>query len=345
MAEKYIVITNKLEIELKKMRSEGKTKLPSEQTLARQYSCSRQTIRASLDILQKAGLIEKRTGSGSYIVEDTQINKTVFFITEDCDRYLSPLIIGGLRSALASSKYSLRAFSTSGSSREEASAISRAIAEKAAALIIEPSRDLIPNANDRLIEDALASRIPVFFLNSSCGPDGIINIAPNYREAGKTLTGKLISEGRRKTACIFCSDSSAAMDQYKGYIGAVTSFDERRCLLISYKEEKEILAGRDSLLASFIDDVLSADCDSVICGNGMIAHRLVSLLNKSGKAVPADITVACFDNGYYALNADVPVMSFGYDNDLLCKKLAKTVTALAEGNAPKMFVIPVEVKS
>ena len=344
MAEKYIVITNKLEIELKKMRTEGKTKLPSEQTLARQYSCSRQTIRSSLDILQKAGLIEKRTGSGSYIVEDTQINKTVFFITEDCDRYLSPLLINGLRSALASSKYSLQAFSTFGSGREEASLISRAIEEKVCALVIEPSRDLIPNANDRLIEDALASRIPVIYLNSSCAPDGVINIAPNYREAGKSLTEKLISNGRRKTACIFCSDSSAGMDEYKGYIDAVAPFDERRCLLISYKEEKEILGGQDSVLTPFIDDVLCDDCDSVICENGMIAHRLVSLLNKSGKSVPADITVACFDNGYYALNADVPVISFGYDNDYLCKKLAKTCVSLAEGGEYKLFVVPMSFK-
>ena len=344
VAEKYIVIANKLEIELKKMRSEGIYKLPSENSLAEKYSCSRQTIRAALEILLKSGLIEKRTGSGSYLVEDSYKNKTVFFITEDCDRYLSPLFISGLRSALASSKYTLQAFSTFGSSREEASVISRAISEKVAALIIEPYRDLIPNANDRLIEDALAARIPVIYINSACAPSGVISIAPDYRAAGKILTEKLIADGRSRTACIFCSDSSAGMGEYKGYIDAAASFDERRCLLISYKEEKEILGGNDSLLTSFIDDVLCVDCDSVICENGMIAHRLISLLNKNGKAVPADITVACFDNGYYALNADIPVISYGYDNDLLCKKLAKMCAALAEGGEHKVFVVPTGVK-
>ena len=161
MAEKYVVIANKLELELKKMRSEGKMKLPSEQSLAEQNSCSRQTVRAALDILQKAGLIEKRNGSGSYIVEESKKNKTVFLITEDCDRYLSPALIAGLRSELASSKYVLKAFSTMGSSKEEAALIARAVSEKVAAIIIEPVRDLIPNANDRLIEDALSLRIPV----------------------------------------------------------------------------------------------------------------------------------------------------------------------------------------
>ncbi len=341
MAEKYVVIANKLELELKKMRSEGKMKLPSEQSLAEQNSCSRQTVRAALDILQKAGLIEKRNGSGSYIVEESKKNKTVFLITEDCDRYLSPALISGLRSELASSKYVLKAFSTLGSSKEEAALIARAVSEKVAAIIIEPVRDLIPNANDRLIEDALALRIPVIYLNSSAGPYGVVHITPDYREAGKILTDKLKDSGRSKIACIFCSDSSAGMDEYKGYIGAVKTFDEGRCLLISHKEEKEIISGKDKILSSFIGNTL-AGCDAVICQNGMIAHHLVSLLNKSGIKVPEDITVACFDNGYYSSNDSI--LSMGYDNDLLCRKLAKTVSALAEGSTPKLFVIPTAVK-
>ncbi len=340
MAEKYIVIADKLEIELKKMRSEGRMKLPSENSLSEQFSCSRQTVRAALDILKKAGLIEKRNGSGSYIVEESKKNKTVYFITEDCDRYLSPALISGLRSELTSSKYVLKAFSTMGSGKEEAAAISRAISEKAAAIIIEPVRDLIPNANDRLIEDALALRIPVIYLNSSAGPYGVVRITPDYREAGKILTDKLRENGRQKIACIFCSDSSAGMDEYKGYIGAVPVFDESQCLLITHRDEKEIISGKDRILTAFIENTLTG-CDAVICQNGMIAHRLVNLLNKSGRAVPSGIAVACFDNGYYSSNESI--LSMGYDNGLLCKKLAKTCTALAEGGNYKMFVVPMAV--
>ena len=335
MAEKYIVIANKLELELKKMRAEGISRLPSENTLAEKYSCSRQTVRAALDILQKAGLIEKRTGSGSYIVEESHKNKTVYFITEDCDRYLSPALINGLRSVLASSKYSLAACSTFGSSKEEAAAITRAVKENAAAIIIEPVHDLIPNANERLVEEALNARIPVIYLNSSCAPSGVITIAPDYREAGKNLTDKLKGEGRRKTACIFCTDTSSGMDEYKGYIDSVSSFDESRCLLLSYKEEKEILEGNLNLLNTFINDVLP-ECDSVICENGMIAHSLAGLLKKRGVSVPEIMTVACFDNGYYSEDS---IVSMGYDNDSLCRKIAKTATALAEGGIAKDIVI------
>ena len=169
----------------------------------------------------------------------------------------------------------------------------------------------------------------------------MVRITPDYREAGKILTDKLRENGRQKIACIFCSDSSAGMDEYKGYIGAVPAFDESLCLLITHRDEKEIISGKDRILTSFIENTLTG-CDAVICQNGMIAHRLVSLLNKSGRAVPSDISVACIDNGYYSSNDSI--LSMGYDTDLLCKKLAKTCTALAEGGAPKMFAIPMDVK-
>ena len=119
MTEKYKVIVDKLELELKRMRAEGKTRLPSESDLCKTYSCSRQTIRAALDVLLHKGLIEKRRGSGSFISDDTFTSRTVFFMTEDCDRYLSPSLISGLKEQLSISKYILKTFSTGGSIKSE----------------------------------------------------------------------------------------------------------------------------------------------------------------------------------------------------------------------------------
>ena len=342
MAEKYVVIANKLELELKKMRSEGVSKLPSENSLAEKYSCSRQTVRAALDILLESGLIEKRTGSGSYIVEESHKNKTVYFITEDCDRYLSPALISGLRSELAALKYTLKAFSTFGSSKEEAAVIMRAVSEKAAAIIIEPVRDMIPNANEKLIEDAMNSRIPVIYINSSAGPSGVIHIAPGYREAGKNITEELKSMGRKNIACIFCTDSTSGIDGYKGYLDAVPSFDDSSCLLLSRKEEKEILSGSNNILSSFADEI-SSGCDAVICQNGLLANSLAGLLTKKGNKVPSDITVCSLDN-YRTSNSDF-IFSMGYDNSFFCKKLAKTAVALAEGGIAKDIVIPLMINA
>ncbi len=336
VGEKYIVITNKLELELRRMKSEGNFKLPSETDLAARYSCSRQTIRTSLDLLKERGLIEKRKGSGSYIVDDSHKSRTVFYIAEDCDRYQSPALIRGLISELPS-KFELKSFSTYGSYKAEAEMISGAIEEKAAALIIEPFRDLIPDVNERLIKEAVNLKIPVIYINSSNNPEGTYKVSPDYREAGRKLADRLKENGNKDIACIFLTDSSSGMDGYRGYIDSVygmkdSSDDCSKCLLISSKDEKDMISGSTELLDQFADNTLTG-CDAVICQNGMIAHYLSSVAEKK----KLSITIACFDNGYYD-----SFLSAGYETGAFCRKLARSVVKLTEGMAFEEPVIPVK---
>ncbi len=331
MADKYKVIVNKLELELKRMRSEGKMRLPSEQDLCKEFSCSRQTIRAALEVLLQKGLIVKRRGAGSFISDDTFTSRTVFFMTEDCDRYQSPALIQGLKEQPAFSGYDLKSFSTGGSIKVGKDILMKVISERPAALIIEPSRDLIPNPNSRIIEEISDMQIPVIFCNSILGP---IHVVPDNEEGTKELTKHLFDTGRKKIACIFRMDDSSGRDRYQGYIKALldsdSEFDESACLLLSYHEEKDIISGKDKKLEAFVHEI-SSSCDAVICQNGMIANQLVNMLLKKKISVPDDIAVGCFDNGLYSENCAAGLMTMGYDNDLFCKSLAGTVTALAEG--------------
>ena len=343
MAEKYKVIVNKLELELKRMRSEGRTRLPSEQDLCKEFSCSRQTIRAALDVLLQKGLIVKRRGAGSFISDDTFTSRLVFFLTEDCDRYQSPALISGLKEHLSFSRYELKAFSTGGSIKGEKEILSVVITERPAALIIDPVRDLIPDPNRHIIDEIINLGIPVVYCNSSSGS---VYVAPDYIESGRELTDHLLENGRKKIACIFRIDDSSGRDSYQGYIDALldsgSEFDESICLLLSYQEEKEIISGKYKKLESFVNDI-SSSCDAVICHNGMIANQLVNILLKKGLSIPDDVVVACFDNGRYSENCAAGLIAMGYDNDLYCKSLAGTVIALIEGRSAKSKVIPMEI--
>ena len=44
--------------------------LPNERQLAEQYGASRQQVRDALLILQEAGLVKRKVGSGTYLAED-----------------------------------------------------------------------------------------------------------------------------------------------------------------------------------------------------------------------------------------------------------------------------------
>lgn len=336
MAEKYLVVVDKLELKLKQMRSEGKTKLPSEQDLCTEYSCSRQTVRAALEVLLQKGLIVKRAGAGSYISDNTFISKTIFFMTEDRDRYQSPALISGLKEQLSLYKYDLKVFSTGGCIKGEKEILLSVKRERPAALIIEPFADLVPNPDQRLIEEITALGIPVIF----CGSDsGEFHIAPDYAEGGKILTKQLLDSGRKNIACIFRMDSSQGHDSYQGYLDALSDcdagYDESRCLLLKHGEEKEIISGKGNMLSAFVENNLPG-CDAVICQNGMIAHQLVSLLADKNINVPQETSVACFDNGYYSADG---ILSCGYDNEDFCRALAKTAVALAEGRSAKSVTV------
>lgn len=344
MPEKYIAITNKLEIELKQMRANGITKLPSETELAAKYACSRQTIRASLNILMNKGLIEKRKGSGSYLTEESTQNRVVFFVAEDCDRYLNPELIAGLRSELRS-KFELKTFSTYDNYKEEGEIIRKAIEEKASALVIDPSRDLIPGINDRLIMSAVNNRIPVIYINSNASPEGVLTVAPDYEDMAKKALGILNSQNKKRTACVFRMDSSSGMRGYKGFIDEFADeklFDDRKCLLLTYKDEKEIMDGNTAVLSSFAEDIIR-DTECIICGNGIVAYQLVNVLGKKGISVPEDISVLCFDNGYFRNKGNAQIISVGYDETILCKKLAKTITALSSGTDIGSTVLPFQL--
>ena len=342
MTEKYRSIADKLELELRQMRAEGRTRLPSEQELAASCSCSRQTVRAALEVLSKKGLIVKRRGSGSYIADKTFTNKEIFFITEDCDRYQSPALISGLKDRLAKYRYELKVFSTGGNPGEEADVLSRAVSERPAALVIEPVCDVLPDPNFHLIEDVASGGTPVIYCKSTCNiPEGSVYITPDYRDGGRTITTRLLESGSKKPACIFRMDDSAGLEGYKGYIDALTdlgiAFDGARCLLLSYKEQKEIFSGFDRRLVTFANEVLK-NCDSVICQNGIYAHRIAGILKNLGIAA----AVASMDSSYYTDRGESGILSPDYDLDALCKALSKTCISAAEGRDVKSIMVPVK---
>lgn len=62
----YEQVANLLEQQILNNYEDG-TRLPSEQQLAEQYQVSRTIIRESLKLLKERGLIDSKTGSGSYV--------------------------------------------------------------------------------------------------------------------------------------------------------------------------------------------------------------------------------------------------------------------------------------
>lgn len=345
MAEKYKVILTKLELRLRQMRSDGISKLPSEQDLAKEYGCSRQTVRAALDILQQKGLIVKRTGAGSFVADTAFANRTVFFMTEDTDKYITPSLIAELKTCLAQHKFELKAFTTNGKIAGEARVLEQVIKERPAALIIDPVKDLIPNPNNKTIEDIISSGIPVIYYNSTFTPADAIRVSLDNKKGSSILVHRLADLGKKNIACIFRMDDSSGLDRYLGYIDALAElnlpYDEHHCLLLSYKDKKGSIMGNDRIIAQYAA-IVTSGVDAVICQNDMVAHDLADILARKGVKIPQEITIASFDNSYYAAN-DTRFDSLGLAEGFPAKALAKAAVKAAEGKNASNVVIPWEV--
>ena len=71
--KKYEQIFKLLEQDILNEKYQMNDYLPSEHELVQTYKVSRDTIRKSLDLLQKAGLIKKMRGQGSKVIQQEQI--------------------------------------------------------------------------------------------------------------------------------------------------------------------------------------------------------------------------------------------------------------------------------
>lgn len=79
--KKYEQIFKLLEQDILNEKYQMNDYLPSEHELVQTYKVSRDTIRKSLDLLQKAGLIQKMRGQGSKVIQQKQIDFPVSNLT------------------------------------------------------------------------------------------------------------------------------------------------------------------------------------------------------------------------------------------------------------------------
>lgn len=70
---RYEQVAEILETKIRNGEWQVGQKLPGELELAREYHVGRSTVRETLNILQQKGMIEKRHGSGTYVIENKKV--------------------------------------------------------------------------------------------------------------------------------------------------------------------------------------------------------------------------------------------------------------------------------
>lgn len=334
MEDKYLRVAYKIESELRHMRAEGIKKLPTEESFCEEYSCSRQTIRAALNVLVDKGLIVKKRGSGSYIADDTTgMHNTVVFITGDKFECSNPEFISQLKTQLKKEKYDLICYSTEFSFTREKEILNKVIKDFPAAVILEPYANIIPNPNISLIEEIDRKGIPVVYLYSSYPfPRETICIEEDDYSGAVKLISHLKERGHKKTCCIFRCDDSRGLARYKGYIESCRElqmvFDEHNAFFFTERDRRKMIMGDDSMLKTFTDEI-DQDCTAVICHNDEVAYRLIRVMENRGISIPKDLAIVSFENSYSS-SSRADITSLGHNDKELVTAAVNAVTAAIE---------------
>ena len=345
MPVRYSLVAEELRRLCGQLKKHGETRLPGEQELCRLYSCSRQTVRTALALLEREGLIVKKRGSGSYLADGRpRPDDRVVLLVADENEYIYPTLIRDLRPRLAAHGYRLVCRSTEGLHARERALLRELLSEPPAAVLLEPVGDRFPNPNEDLLRELTLAGIPLAFLFGAYeGMDAAPCVKEADREGAAQLVQLLAARGRRRIGGLFRCDDSRGFERCAGTMHSCAELGlesaERDFAWLSGEDRRQIVDGGGELLQHFLRRYWY-DCSAVICQNDELAYHLLRELERMGRRVPEDLALVSFDDSYYASAGSVGITSLGHRPYALAEAAEQAVLAAVGGTGLSPAPVP-----
>ena len=345
MAVRYGLVAEELRHLCGQLKKQGERRLPSEEALCDLFSCSRQTVRAALALLEREGLIVKKRGSGSYLADgQTRPDGRVVLLVPDENEYLYPALIRDLRPRLAAHGCRLVCRSTDDRHARERALLRELLDEPPAAVLLEPVGNRFPNPNEDLLRELTLVGIPLAFLFGAYeGMDAAPCVTEADREGAAQLVQLLIARGHRRIGGLFRCDDSRGFERCAGTMqscaehGLETS--EHDFAWLSAEDRRQIVNGGGELLQHFLRRYWY-DCSAVICQNDELAYHLLRELERMGRRVPEDLALASFDDSYYASAGSVGITSLAHRPYALAEAAEQAILAAVGGTGLSPAPVP-----
>lgn len=350
---KYLQIAKTLQRDILAGKYEHEERFPSEEALARRFGASRPTIERALRELKRAGLLQSRAGSGSYLTFAAR-NATgsigviapdyhkIDFFTDLCD---------GIAGSARACGYDVLLGDVSAPDASErgrwALDIARAYASRRIAGVLLEPIDLIPGSHEatRKVLDVLAAKnIPVVLIDRDYLPppqrSSFDLVGINNAQSGYRLARHLIDAGARRIRFLTQPDyASTIRDRIHGVAQAVIDAG------LAWKSG-HVVETDPGDLAAFRRIMRRADRpDAFVCRNDPLAARLLQTLAALRLKVPHDIRVAGFDDAKIAKLLNPPLTTIRQP----VKRIAETaVASLLErirnpGLAPRAILLDAQM--
>jgi GntR family transcriptional regulator, arabinose operon transcriptional repressor len=310
---KHRQVYRALEREIAGGRWKDGDRLPSEADLVRQYGASRITVGRAVRDLQRAGLVERRAGSGTYVRTKRPTAALSFgLLIPDLGEteIFEPICQGMMASPLAREHALLWGSQTGpGESKEErAWELCRQYIDRHVAGVFFAPLELTPakdEVNLRIAQALDDAHIPIVLLDRTVVPypqrghHDLVGI--DNRRAGYLITEHLLRLGPRRIAFVGVDNAAATVDaRASGYREALAAAD------VPY--ERSLVRRLDPAEAAAVRGLMeSARPEAIVCANDWTAARLMRTLLEAGYAVPGDVRLVGIDDVEYAKLLPVPL--------------------------------------
>lgn len=305
MAIKYKELTTILKEEMKKWKKRGIHKLPSEKELCARFGVSRQTVRQSLSLLEKEGLICKKRGSGSYLtgLSSSSEENVIGVLLANDQYYLYPTILHDIESTLTQNGFSVQLFLTNGQISTEREILEGLLVKPLRGLLVEGIKNALPNPNLALYQKLLKNDTDIIFINHAYSElAGYPFLYEDSLQGSQLLVQFLIEKGHKNIGTLFSIDTLEGRERFQGYLEACLSFglplsDIQNC----WYQEKDMAILRQTNDISMLQSLLQkefAGCSAIICQNDEISYWLIQAMKLKGLSPKHDIEVVSFDHSY-----------------------------------------------
>lgn len=341
---KYTIVADEIRNAINSGKIAPGSRLETEEALSVRFGVSRQTVRHAISILADEGLIIRRQGSGTYVLDEKDVRrrrtKTIGVVTTYISEYILPSMIRGIEEVTSKRGYSFHIRSTGNRMDNEKDVLNDFLQNPVDGLIVEGSKTAFPNPNLNLYRKIIQSGTPIVFLSGYYHALGdCIYVVTDDYGGGKQACELLIARGHRRIGGIFKADDNQGHDRFAGFIDAARAAGielHDNNLLWFTTETRNMLFEGDN--AKKMLDSLEG-CSAVICYNDQIAAPLLAELLRAGKRVPEDVAIISFDDSKYASLTPVKITSLGHPKEEIGRVAANKLLNMINGKKESPTVL------
>ncbi len=318
---KYRHVFSALRRDIETGRLKRGDRVPSETELVRTFGTSRITVGRAVRELQRAGLVERRAGSGTY-VKGLQVGTAMSFgllIPDLGETEIFEPICQGMMSSPLARQHALVWGSPNGASQsatkaERAWQLCRQYIDRRVSGVffaplelgldtdVGPDKDAV---NQRIADALDEARIPVVLLDRTVlpyprrGHHDLVGI--DNRRAGYVITEHLVRLGCRRIAFLAMPQAAATVDAREaGYREALYT--------ANLPVDRASIYRLDPTDGDAVRSLMhTSRPEAMVCANDRTAARIMQTLLRLGHRIPQDVRIVGIDDVEYASLLPVPL--------------------------------------